>query len=541
MGACAGKHSYIKSELRDVYLPEPIKNNNNNNDLIVKFRESQNPGNKNLPKIYRMSYLSSDFDPKAFDFSDDLCQHILSYLCWEDRLRLECVCTQWRRLMYNSVNTIDYPIPRQAFPNSEIIRQDRYWLFVSRQVLRKCHFLRHVKLWPVCDSEVLMILAKNCQNLETIEWRFHNMKPVRRELLNNITDNCGHCLTSVKLRELANDEFHSESGLSVLIVYSEFLVNVNSVTVSIDSDKCLKYFILLADIYRDRITSLTLRLKFSTFYTQLDETFETIAQFQGLKSLHLIIESDNALDLDLTLGANILHENCPQLIHLSLEIRDSIRCPSAPVLISIQSLVKLESLYLTLRCTDIELGSLKSLQSLTHLTQLSILYTNLSDEHMNEIHDNCPYLQKLKLITRQNLSNESLYSISHLKFLVDLRIYCTPYCVLNITDTGVCQVLNNCQHIRNILFECGVQISQLTLLTLNALANSIPKTAFKFSFCWQRSVDIGDRYDQWSRLPAHELWPELLCLPENLTIVCREYFVGKCGTSMANAVQNYEK
>ena len=102
-------------------------------------------------------------------------------------------------------------------------------------------------------------------------------------------------------------------------------------------------------------------------------------------------------------------------------------------------------------------------------------------------------------------------------------------------------MINNCQKLWDIHFECGISLTQITFLTLNALADSSPKCRFRFSFCWKRTEDQNQTHDPWRRISAHELWPELKCLPENLQIVCTEFFVGKCATNMVTAIDKFEK
>ena len=45
----------------------------------------------------------------SFNFGDDLCQLILSYLQFYDKFKLEGVCRQWKRLIFNSVVKLDFP------------------------------------------------------------------------------------------------------------------------------------------------------------------------------------------------------------------------------------------------------------------------------------------------------------------------------------------------------------------------------------------------------------------------------------------------
>ena len=332
-----------------------------------------------------------------------------------------------------------------------------------------------------------------------------------------------------------------ESGLSLLIVYSEYLLNVRSVKVSIDSDICLKYFTLFTDIFCERIDSLELRLKFSSSYTQIKETFEQISRFGQLKNFCLVLESTNNLNLDLTAGAHLLKSNCPKLVRLSLEIRDQIQCSDENVFNSIECFTSLERLNLIVRSKQVTLGSFDSFLSLENLQHLKVQYRNLSDEHLEDIENNCPNLRSIELKTMERLSDKALISLSKLKYLEKMTIFGVPYKMSDITDSGVCQLITNCPKIRDIRFECGIQLTPMTFITLNALADSSPKQKFRFAFCWQRTEDQNKEFDASKRISAHQLWPELRCLPENLTIISGEYFVGKCSTRKMSVIDKFER
>ena len=49
-------------------------------------------------------YANNSFDR----FGDDLTELIVSYLWFEDKVRLECVSKQWRRLIYNKQFVIEF-------------------------------------------------------------------------------------------------------------------------------------------------------------------------------------------------------------------------------------------------------------------------------------------------------------------------------------------------------------------------------------------------------------------------------------------------
>lgn len=198
MGACISRKSDIKQETNDIYLPVPIKQEKATEELIIKFRQSQNEVNK----FYRLSYLSNAFDSNSFDFSDDLCELILSYLSLEDKLKLECVNKQWQRLIYNKIIEFEYPLNSNYFSNDFNLNKK---LWISRQLLKKCQLIQYLKLTPVCNTEVLSLVAKNCLSLKKIELSFNNLKPIHREVLKLFSQNCGQTLESIKINEF-NEE-----------------------------------------------------------------------------------------------------------------------------------------------------------------------------------------------------------------------------------------------------------------------------------------------------------------------------------------------
>jgi len=56
-------------------------------------------------KPNQLSANNKEFDSNPESFSaricDDLCEVLLSYLSFEDKIRFECVSKQWQKLIYN--------------------------------------------------------------------------------------------------------------------------------------------------------------------------------------------------------------------------------------------------------------------------------------------------------------------------------------------------------------------------------------------------------------------------------------------------------
>ena len=61
-----------------------------------------------ITTMFDISHEIRDFAKDSMEkFGDDLTELILQYLTLEDKVRLECVSKQWRRLVFNKQFTIE--------------------------------------------------------------------------------------------------------------------------------------------------------------------------------------------------------------------------------------------------------------------------------------------------------------------------------------------------------------------------------------------------------------------------------------------------
>jgi hypothetical protein len=211
MGACAGKG--LEKDINEAYLPKSKVNknklidelNNNESENIENDEYSDDIKSKNIEN-YRKSYMNANYKRNSFDrFGDDFCELILSYLCLEDKMRFECLNSQWNRCIFNRVYEIDYPLER-IFPWNFDEKQK---IIISKKFLKKCKFVRKLKISPVCHNEILKLVSDNCRYIEFIDTRFDNLKPIRRDILNSFAKNCGPKLRYIKISELSEDSFNS--------------------------------------------------------------------------------------------------------------------------------------------------------------------------------------------------------------------------------------------------------------------------------------------------------------------------------------------
>jgi len=325
-------------------------------------------------------------------------------------------------------------------------------------------------------------------------------------------------------------------------VYSEYFSSLEEITLSLESDVCLKYFIFLTDIYAERIKTLTLRLKFSPKFTQVGETFEQISRFCNLKKIDLKIESNEKLDLNFSQGVELLSKNCLNLKDISLEIKGNISS-STTVLKAFESISDVETLKLIIKSANLCLGTFDSLESFRNLTELYVLYRHLNDDLLDNLHSYCPKLVSIELLTLQELTDKTLYYLAKIGSLKRIKISSMPYRVYDITDSGVIDVLNRCDHLRVLDFKCCINITKQTFFALKTLAEYSPKSRIKFSFCWKNSENsfTEQGFDLPGAVSILELWPEVKDSPKNLIINGRGYLSGKCGSPRVNERILYRK
>ena len=124
----------------------------------------------------------------SFDrFGDDLTELILSYLTFEDKVRLECVSKQWRRLVFNKqfviemVNERNY-IRQNRTINSlnQLYRRIDGRIQLNEQsiesVLLKCLNIRKVIVMGEVDSSVLSLIGRYCPNIKSLSLKSYHLQ-----------------------------------------------------------------------------------------------------------------------------------------------------------------------------------------------------------------------------------------------------------------------------------------------------------------------------------------------------------------------------
>ena len=143
-------------------------------------------------------YAKNSFDR----LGDDLTELILQYLTFEDKVRLECVSKQWRRLVFNKQFAIELNSYKQNAKNvlEQLFRRnDRLYIDMKalESVVKKCPNISSVDIISNFEGqEVLSLIGRYCPNIKSLTCNG----------INNISDfirDNGHKLEDINLYNIS--------------------------------------------------------------------------------------------------------------------------------------------------------------------------------------------------------------------------------------------------------------------------------------------------------------------------------------------------
>ncbi len=86
---------------------------------------------------------------------------------------------------------------------------------------------------------------------------------------------------------------------------------------------------------------------------------------------------------------------------------------------------------------------LESFRYNPNLKKLNVLYRDLNDNLLENIHLFCPKLESVDFSTCDSINDKAMRSLAKLQNLKSIKITEIPHRVYDITDSGVCSILNN--------------------------------------------------------------------------------------------------
>ena len=378
------------------------------------------------------------YPKNSFDrFGDDLTELIVSYLWFEDKVRLECVSKQWRRLVFNKQTELDIDKEETKHSLRRLIRSiGTFETSIDRQslesVLKKCPNITKVKLLWLNDSSVLSLIGQYCSRINSLTIEIF-------ELFESLDDTTieffrmnGH-----KLEELIlfDDDFNEDNfkniekgekflkfcpnitklqvNPNILDQGIEFLSNLNYIKTQLFWENW-KIIQILLDKYSKTLKTLCLWILGMTV-KDLKQCIEFISGFENLQSLKLEFIADYIPE-SVEDCLSLIGQKCNKLLKLDLDFEDY--CGITDRFFDTFSEFKyIEVLKINLSTNTSVKGSIESLKKCKQLKHLDIHYSELKEDFFANIGSFIPKLQTLNI----SIWTEETYSNSFINLFVSMK------------------------------------------------------------------------------------------------------------------------
>lgn len=480
--------------------------------------------------------ISGQYSRQSFDrFGDDLCELLLSYLNFKDKIVFENVSHQWKRCVYNRqrVLRVFSVQPIEAIPHLNNVYLNDLLVpivvknFVSgyannmnmktinktalKSLLIKCRFIKKIELTRCyIDSNILEVIANHCPHLESIQI---DLIGLEEEDLINFGLKCGKRLKYVKfnIRTFFNrdyvNKFCNEFGKKLLL-YCTNIKSFNCEDISTIFDKNVNFL--------PKLESVDLRLrrndgsnlvafvdkyelkmkKFKAYSHELDiynlrNTLQQIARFRNIEDLNISFSLLNPNNNTINDKVIELSKNCPKLKRFVFQINTAFQGNeifTGNIFDLFGNFVNLKHLFISFQLSEVK-ETVESFKRLTQLTSLSIKCSKVGDSFFKDIDVFLPKLRYFSVTTDYDLTDVIMDSISKLTKLEKLSLGSPLKALKFITDSGISKLIDSCKRLRTLSFLSRPNITTVTIDNLISLANKRSKSMISFYCGFSR---LGD-------------------------------------------------
>ena len=391
-------------------------------------------------------YAKNSFDR----FGDDLTEEILQYMTFEDKIRLECVSKQWRRLVFNkqfvielNMNLEDNRYEKQNSLN-KLIKVINYKSHVKHQslesLLKKCPNITKVNFRRKVDSFTLSLIGRYCHRIKSLTYHLkaednalsffrqygHKLKELNLYLQHNVIEQyLRHC-PNLKTVFIDDKSFRFPQDMEFLPKLERIKSNINLSShldyINDDSNDDFN------DDYSGVMLIENLFLKYSRRLKTLNVTLNGLTAEEAKTSLEYISQFENLreLTLELLLSATIgpiddclslIGQKCNKLLKLDLNIVYGI--PITEQFFDIfYKLEDIRKLKISLAINTVLSGSVECFKHCKQLIELDITCNGLRENFFTNIASFLPKLQSLRIGCDKQFPDSfinSFYSMKSIK------------------------------------------------------------------------------------------------------------------------------
>jgi hypothetical protein len=475
-------------------------------------------------------------DLKRDSFSDRICDDLfevlLKYLSFEDKIRFECVSKQWQKLIFNKQFIIDfnpYSRSKSNFLNKLVEKcpknENESQIIISKfeKLLKKCKFIEEFSLINISivnNEQVLKLITNYCKHLKKIRFDFEN---VSEKSLKQFGIELGQQLRSIDFSSIVSIE-----NYRLLLRLCPNLREVFNVKIDglIDGNHSL--------VPKLETTSRVYRLNdkqiINTFFNGCKNSLKSlridfeevrdkeflmkeISNLENLECLEFTLLSDEDIDNSFAENLKLIANKCSKIKRLDLNscfINSKLQYKT---FVSIHCFTQLKRLEINFFKSNEAFKEIiaQSFDGCKQLTHLKIICFEMNDNFFKDIDLYLPQLTHLKVGKCKDFTDyamKSLAKMDKLKVVSFTRFKSRDF---EITDSGLCDLVNNCPSIQSINFETKANITIKTINALIELALKKPRIYF--------SHYLGPQcFGIWFGTDLTNHYP-IVKLPNNLNII----------------------
>ena len=376
--------------------------------------------NKNFNDFTYHNYSNTQmkvYAKNSFDrFGDDLTELILQYLTFEDKVRLECVSKQWRRLVYNKQFVIEglrkgsKNFLTHLYPFKEIHKFsiDKHWL---ESLLKKCPNIIEFNPHYGNNGELLPVIGQYCHRIKSLKY-YSN-------IVND--DNVNHVLSFFRMYGHKLEELDLFSGpeteqvLKLCPNLKKIIIDNPLVLYNTDKDYLPKIQHIVTRFINDNIQMKILSDKYSKTLKSFNAWFMYGSRERVIRGVNCISEFENLKELKLEFMATEIREpiddcfiligqKCSKLLKLDLNFNFSFYISDR--FYNIFSEFKaIKKLKLHLPEGKVLSGSVECFEHCKQLYEIIIYHYKLTEDFFINIETFVPNLRHLYIETRKQFSD----------------------------------------------------------------------------------------------------------------------------------------
>jgi hypothetical protein len=421
---------------------------------------------------------------------DDLCEVLLKYLSFEDKIKFECVSKQFQRCVYNKHNIlkIDFYCNYNLLERSSVNKYEyKLNAMTFKNILNKFKFINKITIHvDITNSEeILLLIGNNCKHLKSIDFNFN---AVKEKVLVEFGLKCGQQLRKISFYGDRDEEHNNFRALLNLcpnvstinnFELIDFIDDKRVLIPKVTQIKRLKInerFELMEVLANDCANILKSLHIINSDYSDhyLNSILKQISRFVSLEKLRLHLYCDRIISKTFVDNMRNIGIKCTKINDLDMILYYEIPTELSDLSKMFETFTHLKVLTLNSH-NDSQKISIKSLENCNQLTQLTLTDVLINDKFFEDIDQYLPQLKLFDVSTDEKISNIALNSLSKLNKLKSIELNANYS--KSITDKEIINFVNNCQEIETIkLFEAN--ITHKTIDALIELALKRPRIQF---------------------------------------------------------------